>query len=169
MAPTTPQPPSKPGGFGKFSKTLSFWLLAFLVPLMFFQFAMKGNQQATKIDYSLYDAQLAADNISKVTIVGGKVVHGEFKSPILNEGRETRRFTTQWAVANSEDEVQRLREKQVQIKAEDQRISIPSLLISILPWIIIFGIWIFLFRQMQAGGNKAFSFGKSKAKLLSRR
>jgi cell division protease FtsH len=40
-------------------------------------------------------------------------------------------------------------------------------LVSLLPWVLILGIWIFLFRQMQAGGNKAFSFGKSKAKLLS--
>jgi cell division protease FtsH len=166
MAPTTP-PPNKPGGFGKFSKTLSFWMLAILVPVMFFQFAMKGNSQATKIDYSLYDAQLTADNISKVTIVGGKVVTGEFKTGVLIDGTETRRFQTQWGIANSERDFERLREKQVSIKAEDPRVSIGSILISILPWIIIFGIWIFLFRQMQAGGNKAFSFGKSKAKLLT--
>jgi cell division protease FtsH len=70
-------------------------------------------------------------------------------------------------VANSETEVERLRAKNVSIKAEDPRVSIGSVLINILPWIIIFGIWIFLFRQMQSGGNKAFSFGKSKAKLLS--
>jgi cell division protease FtsH len=55
----------------------------------------------------------------------------------------------------------------VAIKAEDPRVSFLALILQMLPWIIIFGIWIFLFRQMQAGGNKAFSFGKSKAKLLS--
>jgi cell division protease FtsH len=36
-----------------------------------------------------------------------------------------------------------------------------------LPWIVLIGFWLFFMRQMQAGGNKAFSFGKSKAKLLS--
>jgi cell division protease FtsH len=166
MAPTTPTP-NKPGGFGKFSKTLSFWMLAILVPVMFFQFAMKGNSQATEIDYSLYDAQLTSDNVSRVTIVGGTRMSGEFNSGVLIDGRETRRFSTRLPVANSETEVERLREKQVQIKAEDPRVSVGAILINILPWIIIFGIWIFLFRQMQAGGNKAFSFGKSKAKLLS--
>jgi len=160
-------PPQKPGGFGKFSKTLSFWLIAILVPVVFFQMTNKGGEQATKIDYSLYDAQLTADNISKVTIIGGKLIEGEFKNRILVQGRDTKTFSTQLAIANSEGEVQRLRDKQVAIKAEEPRVSIASVLISILPWIIIFGIWIFLFRQMQSGGNKAFSFGKSKAKLLS--
>ncbi len=166
MPPATP-PANKPGGFGKFSKTLSFWLIAILVPVMFIQYATRGNQQSTAIDYSIYDTQLTADNISRVTVVGGREVTGEFKSSVLIDGRESKRFTTKLPVSNSEKEIERLREKQVAIKAEDPRVSIGSVLISILPWIIIFGIWIFLFRQMQAGGNKAFSFGKSKAKLLS--
>ncbi|MHB1297715.1 MAG: ATP-dependent zinc metalloprotease FtsH [Gemmatimonadaceae bacterium] len=169
MAPTTPPSTNKPpsGGFGKFSKTLSFWLIAILVPVMFIQFATRGNQAATKIDYWVYDAQLTSDNISKVTIIGGKDLEGEFKSGVLIDGTETRKFATQLPVANSEAEVARLREKQVAISSKDRGVSIGGVLISILPWIIIFGIWIFLFRQMQAGGNKAFSFGKSKAKLLS--
>ena len=164
MAPTTPQ---KPGGFGRYSKTLSFWLILLLVPVVFIQLATKGGEQATKIEYSLYDTQLTADNISRVTIIGGKMIEGEFKNRILIQGRDTKQFTTQLAIANSEGEVQRLREKQVAIRAEEPRVSIGALLVNILPWIIIFGIWIFLFRQMQAGGNKAFSFGKSKAKLLT--
>ncbi len=164
MASTSPQ---KPGGFGRFSKTLSFWLIAILVPVVFIQMVNKGGEQATEIDYSLYDQQLTADNILRVTIIGGKEISGEFKNRVLIKGRDTKQFNTKLAVANSEAEVQRLRDKQVAIKAEDPAVSIASVLISILPWIIIFGIWIFLFRQMQAGGNKAFSFGKSKAKLLS--
>ena len=38
---------------------------------------------------------------------------------------------------------------------------------TLFPWLVIIGFWIFLFRQMQAGGSRAFSFGKSKAKLLT--
>ena len=159
--------PQKPGGFGRFSKTLSFWLIAILVPVVLIQLAGRGGEGSVEIDYSLYDAQLSADNISRVTIIGGKEINGEFKNRVLIKGQDAKRFTTKLAIANSETEVQRLRDKQVAIKAEDPRVSIGALLINILPWIIIFGIWIFLFRQMQAGGNKAFSFGKSKAKLLS--
>ena len=163
----TPPPGKKPGNLSKFSKTLSFWLIALLVPVMFFQYTTRGATQATAIDYSIYDAQLTADNIARVTIIGGREINGEFKSSVLIEGRESRRFATKLPVANSETEVERLRAKNVTIKAEDPRVSLGAVLLQILPWIIIFGIWIFLFRQMQSGGNKAFSFGKSKAKLLS--
>ena len=164
MAPNTPQ---KPGGMGKFSRTLSFWLILFLVPVVLIQFAMKGGEQSIEIDYSLYDAQLTADNISRVTIVGGKDVTGEFKNRVLIRGRDIKQFSTKLLIANSEEEMRRLREKQVATKAEEPRPSVLGVLVGLLPWILILGIWIFLFRQMQAGGNKAFSFGKSKAKLLS--
>jgi cell division protease FtsH len=164
MAPT---PNQKPAGLGGRSRTLSLWILAFLVPLVLIQLTTGRDDDAPLIDYSIYSQQLAADNISRVTIIGGREVDGEFKNRVLVEGREAKRFTTKWPVANSESEVERLRAKQVAIKAEDPRVSFIALLLQMLPWIIIFGIWIFLFRQMQAGGNKAFSFGKSKAKLLS--
>jgi cell division protease FtsH len=55
----------------------------------------------------------------------------------------------------------------VQIQAEDARPSFTAILIGLFPYLLIFGIWFFLFRSMQAGGAKAFSFGKSKAKLLT--
>ncbi len=164
MAANTPQ---KPGGIGRFSRTLSFWLIAFLVPVVLIQFAMRNSEQTTVIDVSVYDQQLEADNISRVTIVGGKQVTGEFKSRILIKGREVKNFKTLFAIADSEQELARLRAKQVAIRAEEPSPSVLTVLVSLLPWVLILGIWIFLFRQMQAGGNKAFSFGKSKAKLLS--
>jgi cell division protease FtsH len=157
----------KPGGFGRFSRTLSFWLIAFLIPIVLIQYAMKGTEQAADIDSSVYDSQLDADNVARVTIIGGQVVTGEFKNRVLIKGREVKNFKTRLAMANNPDDVKRLREKQVAIRAEETRPSLVAVLVSLLPWILILGIWIFLFRQMQAGGNKAFSFGKSKAKLLS--
>ena len=161
---TTP----KSGGPGRFSRSLSFWLIAFLIPAVLIQqFAGKGRERATEVEYSFYDQQLGKDNIARVTIVGGKEVVGEFRERVLVKGREVKSFSTKLAVANSEAEVQRLRERQVAIKAEEPRPSFLGLLASMLPWLFIIGIWILFFRQMQAGGNKAFSFGKSKAKLLS--
>jgi len=164
MAPQTPQ---KPGGMGRFSKTLSFWIIAFLVPIVLIQFAMRGSEQIADVDVTVYDAQLDADNIAKVTIVGGKEITGEFKNRILIKGKEVKSFKVMLAIANNPEEIKRLREKQVVIKAAEPRPSLLAVLVNLLPWILILGIWIFLFRQMQAGGNKAFSFGKSKAKLLS--
>ncbi len=160
-------PQQKPGGFGRASRTLSLWVLAILVPFVFFQMTTGRNEQSPAIDYSVYDQQLTADNIARVTIIGGREVNGEFKNRVLIDGREAKRFSTKFPVANSENEIERLRAKNVTIKADDPRVSIGALLLQMLPWIIIIGIWVFLLRQMQSGGNKAFSFGKSKAKLLS--
>lgn len=119
------------------------------------------------VDYSIYDTQLSSDNVARVTIVGGSKIDGEFKNRVLVEGREVRRFSVLLPVPNSDAEVDRLRTKQVTIKSELPRVSMGAILLQMLPWIIIIGIWVFLLRQMQAGGNKAFSFGKSKAKLVS--
>ncbi|MCE9603162.1 MAG: ATP-dependent zinc metalloprotease FtsH [Gemmatimonadetes bacterium] len=162
-----PQAPQKPGGVGRFSKTLSFWLIAFLVPIVLIQFAMRGAEQVVEIDASVYYTQLDGDNIAKVTVVGGKEITGEFKNRLLVKGREVKSFKTLLPIANNPEDMKRLEAKQVVIKAAEPRPSLIGVLVSLLPWILILGIWIFLFRQMQSGGNKAFSFGKSKAKLLS--
>jgi len=61
----------------------------------------------------------------------------------------------------------RLEESGVTIEAKESKTGLISILLNLLPWILIIALWVFLFRNMQAGGNRAFSFGKSKAKLLT--
>jgi cell division protease FtsH len=163
----TTTPEKKPPGAGSRSRTLSLWILAVLVPLVFLQFATNRTDESPKISYSLFRQQLDADNVKEVTVVGGREIVGEFRNRVLIDGREARKFTALLPVANSAEEIERLYSKNVKIESENARVPLGTLILQMLPWIIIFGIWIFLFRQMQAGGNKAFSFGKSKAKLLS--
>jgi len=79
----TPNTPQKPGGFGKFSRTLSFWLIAFLIPIVLIQYAMKGSEAVVEVDASVYYQQLDAGNISKVTVIGGKEIVGEFRNRTL--------------------------------------------------------------------------------------
>ena len=62
---------------------------------------------------------------------------------------------------------QELRAKDVSVRSEDAKPSILAWIVNFLPWLLLIGFYLFFFRQMQAGGNKAFSFGKSKAKLLT--
>src|SRR5919107_169144 len=61
----------------------------------------------------------------------------------------------------------RLEDANVPILAKEPKGGITALLIAALPWIVILGLWFFLLRQLQAGGSRAFAFGKSKAKLLA--
>jgi cell division protease FtsH len=159
--------PKKPTNWSKVSKQLSFWVFVILVPVAIIQFSGKGSDAAPEISYSQYDAELQKNNVDKVTVQAGRMVTGDFKQKINVKGRQVQKFRTLLPTENSSDEITRLRDHGVQIQAEDARPSLTTILISLFPYLLIFGIWFFLFRSMQAGGAKAFSFGKSKAKLLT--
>jgi cell division protease FtsH len=160
--------PKKPTNWSKVSKQLSFWVFVILVPVAIIQFSGKGSDAAPEIPYTpQYDEQLQKGNIDKVTIQAGRLLTGEFKQKVPVKGRLVQKFKVLLPTENSSDEVARLRQHNVQIQAEDARPSFTTILISLFPYLLIFGIWFFLFRSMQAGGAKAFSFGKSKAKLLT--
>ncbi|HEX9219897.1 MAG TPA: ATP-dependent zinc metalloprotease FtsH [Gemmatimonadaceae bacterium] len=160
--------PKKPTNWSKVSKQLSFWVFVILVPVAIIQFSGKGSESAPEISYTpQYDQELQKNNIDKVTIQAGRLLTGEFKQKVPVKGRLVSKFKVLLPTENSSDEVTRLREHGVQIQAEDARPSFTTILISLFPYLLIFGIWFFLFRSMQAGGAKAFSFGKSKAKLLT--
>jgi cell division protease FtsH len=141
--------------------------MVILVPVFIIQYAGGSKDGGSEVKYTEYSQQLMADNIQSVTITGGKVVDGKFKSPVMIEGRQVQKFTVKLPVSNSDKELEKLTAKGVIVDAQDPSPSFGALLVNLLPWIVIFGFWIFFLRQMQAGPNKAFSFGKSKAKLLT--
>jgi cell division protease FtsH len=159
--------PKKPTNWSKVSKQLSFWVFVILVPVAIIQFSGKGADAAPEISYTQYDDQLQKNNVDKVTIQAGRLLTGDFKQKVNVKGHEVQKFRSLLPTENSSDEITRLRDHGVQIQAEDARPSLTTILISLFPYLLIFGIWFFLFRSMQAGGAKAFSFGKSKAKLLT--
>jgi cell division protease FtsH len=160
--------PKKPTNWSKVSKQLSFWVFVILVPVAIIQFSGKGSEAAPEISYSEYTTQLQRENIDKVTIQGGRALTGDFKNKVQAKGgRLVQKFKVLLPMENSSDDLKELKAHGVQIQAEEQRTSMTALLIGLFPYLLIFGIWFFLFRSMQAGGAKAFSFGKSKAKLLT--
>ncbi len=165
-APMTPSP-KKPFNWGRFSKTLSFWILVILIPVAFLNYQGGRETQSPEIDYTAYRQQLDAGNIALVVFQPDNVMTGQFRQPVRVSNREARKFTVRLVAGAANDEQKLLYSKGVRTSAEQARFSGMGLLITVLPYVLLIGFWIFLFRQMQAGGNKAFSFGKSKAKLLS--
>ena len=158
------------GRWGQFSRTASFWVLMFLIPLLIYQVASPGRKEVAQLAYSVFRDQLRGGNIEKVTIIDGKQVEGSLKAPILagQNSRRIKEFKTLLPFKdNAQDVLTELEAKSVPINVEPQRQNWWALLLSALPWILIFGFWIFMLRQMQVGGSKAFQFGKSKAKLLT--
>jgi cell division protease FtsH len=160
--------PKKQTNWSRISKNVSFWVFVILVPVAIIQFSGKGSDVAPEISYTEYTGQLLRDNVDKVTIQGGQSLTGDFKQKVaVKGGRLVQKFKVLLPMENSSDDLKQLVAHGVQIQAEVPRASMMSLLIGLFPYLLIFGIWFFLFRSMQAGGAKAFSFGKSKAKLLT--
>ena len=168
VMPSNPSP-NKGGGFnwGKFSKTLAFWVLIILIPVTFVTLTSRGNADVPVLTWTQYDRELTKGNLKKVVVVEGREVQVETKAPIEVDGKPVTRFSAALVGDITEEDKKALRNAGVDVSAKAARTSIASVLINILPYLLLFGFWLFLFRQMQAGGAKAFSFGKSKAKLLT--
>ncbi|HMU62688.1 MAG TPA: ATP-dependent zinc metalloprotease FtsH, partial [Gemmatimonadales bacterium] len=149
------------------SKNLALWLLVGLLALTLYNTMSRQKNPTQEFSYTSFLTQLDAGNIGEVTVVDGKRLEGEFRTPVLQDSRSAKGFTVLLPFTNSEQLQARLEQSGVTIEAKESKTGLLSVLLGLLPWILIIALWVFLFRQMQSGGNRAFSFGKSKAKLLT--
>ncbi len=161
-------PPSKGPKFSSISKTLAFWILLLLLPLTIYNFLNIGREEAVRIDYSDFRSELLGKNISSVVIVG-KEITGELKVPasLARDGVavDYTKFRT-FIPFEDPSLVSSLEEAEVGISSHPPEGKWWVQILGWLPWIFLVGLWVFFLRQMQGGGSRAFSFGKSKAKLL---
>jgi len=155
--------------------------LAVLLGLLFIyiwsQLFNPGVSQQYSVSYSQFIAQLGAGNIKSVTIKN-LVVSGEFVKEIniqlTGEKKTTavKKFQTFLPSFQGEGLIAKLEEKNVLINVEPSEKGgiLWQILIGILPWVLIIGVWIFIMRraqqQIQGGPSGLFSFGASKAKLF---
>jgi cell division protease FtsH len=160
-------PPSPRPDWRSLSKNLALWLLVALVAMALFQLMNSQRNAMQEFTYTAFKQQLASGNIKNVTVYDGKQLEGEFVNPVMQENRRARAFVVLLPIKDSEALLTELEKANVPISAKEPKIGVASFLLAALPWIVIIGLWVFLLRQLQAGGSRAFSFGKSKAKLLS--
>jgi len=159
--------PKSTGRLGRFSRTASFWILIILIPLLILNVISPRGQEAAELLYTDFARQLRDGNVARVTVVDGRKIEGELRAPVVQDQKQVREFWTQLPMANDPQILRNLEESGIEIKGAEPRQNWWTLVISVLPWLLIFGFWIFMLRQMQVGGSKAFQFGKSKARLLS--
>jgi cell division protease FtsH len=133
-------------------------VLFLLIALVTVMTTSSGTAGASEITYSEFQRQVDAGQIKEATIKGNKV------STVINGQRQVAVFREMEL-----DFASRLQTKGVNVKVEDAESggTILSYFISALPLLFIVGLWFFLMRQMQGGGGRAMSFGKSKARLLT--
>jgi cell division protease FtsH len=160
-------PPPREFSWARTLRTLSFWALLIVGSIALVQFAANRRQETVDISYSQFTEQLDKANVDTVEITERQQVKGSFKTPVPVRGRNFDHFTTLLPFESNDAWVTTLRAKGVDVRAREEKQSLGVFLFSFLPYLLIFGLLIFMLRQMQQGGNRAFAFGKSKAKLLA--
>ncbi len=161
-------PPPREFSWSRTLRTLSFWALLIVGSIALVQFAASRRQEAVEISYTpQFTEQLEKGNIAAVEITDRQQVKGDFKTPVPIGRRSAEHFTMLLPFESSDSWVTTLRERGVDVRAREEKQGFGVFLFGVLPYLLIFGLLIFMLRQMQQGGNRAFAFGKSKAKLLA--
>ena len=142
-------------------KTILIWVLILVAAVGLYNFVEHGGSSASaSLDLTEFLAKVDAGEVAEVTINGSTVAgklrtgNAEFKSTIPQD------YSTVYDKLTAKN-------VKVNIIAPDQNPWLAMLLSWGLPMLFVFGFWIFFMRQMQSGGNKALSFGKSRARLLT--
>ncbi len=166
-------PPGKsggPGGGGNSGGPGNFQFdpnnrtaLIFLAGLIFVSglvFLLGENAGRKQMPYTTFLHYVEEGRINQVIIYDGREIEGTYQDPAIEGGVP---YVTTIPYYD-EDLIPLLQENKVQVTGKSRGITPGRVFLELLPWIIAFGLIFYMFRQMQGGGNKAFSFGKSKAK-----
>lgn len=163
---------NEPGGFRTQGRTLIFWIALILVMVIGWTYISDFSDSKAEITYSEFITQIEQNNVKEVSFKDQEVegVLNEVRSFESSKTGDTfSKFKTRIPFPDINYElVNRLEDKGIKINAETES-PLLSYLLAAAPWIILIFIWLFFIRQMQSGGGPKglFSFGKSKAKLLS--
>jgi cell division protease FtsH len=139
-----------------FYKNLALWLVISLMMIMLFQIFKQPDKGSLTVSYSDFLGMVESGSVTEVTIQGddisGKSSQGEFKT----------------YAPKDPELIKLLRSKGIRMSAKpEEDSSWFQVFLSWVPMLLLIGVWIFFMRQMQVGGGKALSFGKSRARLMT--
>ena len=148
------------------ARQIIFWLLIVAGALLLYKLVNPTGKNSQPIDLATLYAKMEAMDVRQLTIKQNETVAvdkrgQEYRVQLTNDQTKNDLIKKGLEQVNGQPRVE---------KVEDESGSssyIWPMLITWAPLLFIIGIWIFMLRQMQSGGNKALSFGKSRAKLLN--
>ena len=143
----------------QFYKNMALWVVILVMILLLVTMLRQGEPPVPEKHYTEFLALVEQDQVASVVIEEGNI-----EVTTTNDGV----FKT-FAPAVTQDLIDSLVSKRVDIKAQPKPESSfwRQILIMWFPLLLFIGLWIFFIRQMQAGGGKAMTFGKSRARLLT--
>jgi cell division protease FtsH len=147
----------------KQQKTLLLWIVVILIMAFVMKVLEQKTISAKNIKFSQFVTAVEAGHVREVTFQGDNIIQGKFK-----EGYENGTyFETTGNTGDATFNILRAQGITPDYKREEKQGFLATLLINWLPMILLFLFFFFFLRQLQAGGGKAMSFGKSKAKMLT--
>jgi len=154
----------------KATRTLTFWLIIIVISIWFSQKFTLDERNELAINYSRFKAHLENKEIKKA-FIEDKAFHGELHVEAVDQEKQVSyvRFKTTLPEA-PDDETAGKWSREYDVVLEFKAVSNEwwNYVFQLLPWILFGVFWIFILRRMQGGGAKGiFSFGKSRAKLLT--
>jgi cell division protease FtsH len=141
------------------TKNILFWVVVGLFMILLFNlFSVPHHEPEEEVIFSEFMSKLDKGELERVIIKSSHI------SAIMKDKTRIRTYSVEYP-----ELVQLLRDKGVQIEAKPPEESpwYITFLVTWGPFVLFLGLWFFLMRQMQMGGNKALSFGKSRARLLT--
>jgi cell division protease FtsH len=141
------------------TKNILFWVVVGLFMILLFNlFSVPHHEPEEDVIFSEFMTKLDKGEVERVIIKASHI------SAVLKDKTRIRTYSVEYP-----ELVQVLRDKGVQIEAKppDESPWYITFLVTWGPFVLFLGLWFFLMRQMQMGGNKALSFGKSRARLLT--
>jgi cell division protease FtsH len=144
-------------------RNIGLWILLLVMGVLLWFSVAKQPSRENEISFSEFIQAVEQDQVAQV-LIQGKNIRGEYKNERGENGRSFKTFAPE-----DPSLVKLLRDKNVGIKArpEDGEAWYFVALVNWAPMVLLVAVWVFFMRQMQVGGGKAMSFGKSRAKLLS--
>jgi cell division protease FtsH len=161
--PIRPEEPNQ--RLGRISKNAAFLMMMALMLLFAIRLVGSQDQTIAELTYTEFVQHLRAGRIDRITI-RDRAVDGELKAPERRDNLEFTRFRTRLPSDLTDGQLDELDRQGVIVRAEPAERGIGTYVFTILPWLLFIAFWIWIFRTMQGGGNRAFQFGRSKAKMI---
>jgi cell division protease FtsH len=148
------------------ARQIIFWLLIIVGALLIYKLVNPGSKNVQQLSITQLTDRIKSGQIAKMTIKTTEVISvgadkQEYRTSLSNEKYKAD------LMALAAEKKDGTSEPKTEVEEEASSSLWWPALYYLLPFVLIFGFWIFMLRQMQSGGNKALSFGKSRAKLLS--
>jgi len=146
----------------QFYKNLALWVVILVMILMLVTMLRQGQTTPPPLAYNDFVEKIEGDEVAELTLEEGHV-QGKYK----DGGGEFTTYIPPTVLSQDLLEAWRARGVAIHPQPKPEASFLRQALMMWFPLLVIIGLWVFFIRQMQAGGGKAMSFGKSRARLLT--